>query len=244
MQEIESKQNALTQLHADHAKVQNDIELKSQSHLQQVNESIAAKEQAELQLNQKHEELGNLQREMQEMEAQVVQFQTELTMAKAELDGAYGSRSQRAADVAMNPEIKKQIDSLVMRNNELQYELDVLSQAHETKGVGSAELQNKVNALQKELKDTIEDYEVMTKASIDFEKDRDRLEATIDEMKIKCGNLEAHINEDQVKWLGTKSNMPAETTTTMVLKTEFKKMMRDTRNDHLKQVKVSSKTVP
>lgn len=237
MQEIEARQHAFTELQADHAKVQNDFELKSQSHLQQLNEVKAAKEQAELDTQQKHDELEALQKEMRDMESQAIQSQTELTMAKAELDGAYGSRAQRAADVSMNPEIRKQIDELQARNNELQQELELLSQAHETKGVGSAELQNKVNALQKELKDTIEDYEIMTKASIDNEKERDKLEALIDELRDKCEALDAQINEDQVKWLGVKNNLPPETTSTMVLKNEFKKMMRDSRAESMKMLR-------
>jgi len=240
MQEIEARQHAFTELQADHAKVQNDFELKSQSHLQQLDEVNAAKRQAELDSQQKHDELEALQKEMRGMESQVIQFQTELTMAKAELDGAYGSRAQRAADVSMNPEIRKQIDELQARNNELQHELELLSQAHETKGVGSAELQNKVNALQKELKDTIEDYEVMTKASIDNEKERDKLEAVIDGLRDKCEVLDAQINEDQVKWLGVKNNLPPETTSTMVLKNEFKKMMRESRAESMKMLRVST----
>lgn len=240
MREIEAKQHALTELQADHAKMQNDFELKSQNHLQQLNDVIVAKEQAELQSQQKHDELQALQKETRDMESQVVQFQTELTMAKAELDGAYGSRAQRAADVSMNPEIRKQIDDLQARNTELQQQLELLSQAHETKGVGSAELQNKVNALQKELKDTIEDYEIMTKASIDNEKERDKLEAIIDELRDKCEVLGAQINEDQIKWIGVKNNLPPETTSTMVLKSEFKKMMRDSRAESMKMLKVST----
>lgn len=243
MQEIESRQHALTELQADHAKTQNDFELKSQFHLQQLTEANTAREEVEIQLKQKSDEIAAIQKEMLEMESQVVQFSTELTMARAELDSAYGSRAQRAADVSMNPEIKKQMDELAEKNRGLQQELEMLTQAHETKGVGSAELQNKVNSLQKELKDTIEDYEVMTKANIDGEKERDQLEATIDELKEKCEHLENQINEDQVKWIGVKNTMPPETTSTMVLKNEFKKMMRDSRAESLRQIKVSSEIV-
>jgi len=240
LMELEAHQHAFTELQADHAKIQSDSELKSQTHTQQLHDVHNAKDQASLELKQKIEQLEVLQKEMVEMESQVVQFQTELTMAKAELDGAYGSRAQRAADVSMNPEIKKQIDDLQARNDELEQELNELSQAHEMKGVGSAELQNKVNTLQKELKDTLEDYEIMTKASIDFEKERDQLEATIDDLREKSERLVTQISEDQVRWIGVKDNLPPETTSTMVLKNEFKKMMRDSRRESLKSLKVSS----
>lgn len=205
----------------------------------QLQTANTAREQLEDQAKRKDEDMEALHSEMREMESQVVQLQTELTMTKAELDASYGSRAQRAADASMNPEVKKQIDVLNEKNAQLEQQLDVLTQAHETKGLGSAELQNKVNALQKELKDTIEDYEVMTKASIEFEKEREQLEATIDQVRDRCQTLEAQINEDQVKWLGVKGTLPPETTSTMVLKNEFKKMMRDSRAESVKVIRVS-----
>lgn len=277
IKELETKQHMLTELKADHAKIENDFELKSQFHIQQLNQAQTAKEQAELNLTQKSSELEALNAEMQklgsqiiemqsaniaraeleaeverknqeleamhsemrEMETQVVQLRSEVTMTKAELDASYGSRAQRAADVSMNPEIKKQMDELSAKNTELEQQLDVLTMAHETKGAGSAELQNKVNALQKELKDTIEDYEIMTKASIEFEKEREQMEATIDQMRERSSRLEIQISEDQVKWLGVKDTLPPETTSTMVLKNEFKKMMRDSRAESIKTIRVS-----
>lgn len=280
IKEIEAKQHALTELQADHAKIEHDFELKSQHHIQELNGVNAAKEQAELNLKQKtaelealnaemqkldsqiielqtanvaraqledeakhkNAELEAMQTEMREMESQVVQLRSELTMTKAELDASYGSRAQRAADVSMNPEIKKQIDELNAKNSDLEQQLDVLTLAHETKGAGSAELQNKVNALQKELKDTIEDYEVMTKASIEFEKEREQLEATIDQMRDRCQGLEVQISEDQVKWLGVKNTLPSETVSTMVIKNEFKKMMRDSRAESIKVIRVSQRS--
>lgn len=283
MEQLEAKQHAFAELQADHAKAEHDFELMSQHHIQQLNEANSAKEQAQLEIKQRNEELGALtselknlesqvarlqsaavakeqlelevrqkaeeleatQAEMREIESQIVQLQTELTMAKAELDAAYGSRAQRAADVSMNPEIKKQIDDLQAEKARLVEELDLLTQAHETKGAGSAELQNKVNALQnkantqqKELKDMIEDYENITKANIEYEKERGQLEAMIDQLRDRCQGLESQINEDQVKWLGVKNTLPPETTSTMVLKNEFKKMMRDSRAESIKMVKV------
>lgn len=222
------------------SKEQADSSLKSAHNqlVEELKDVITAREQAEQQLKSTNEALAKSQGETREIETQLVTVQTELTMAKAELDGAYGSRAQRAADASMNPEVKKQMDILAEKNASLEKQLEFLSQQHETKGVGSAELQNKVNSLQKELKDTIEDYEVMTKASIDFEKERDDFEALIDKLNEKCEKLENQINEDKVKWLGIKESLPPETTSTMVLKNEFKKMMRDSRTESMKMLRV------
>lgn len=148
-------------------------------------------------------ELRKAREDLQQMESEVVRTQTELAMVKAELDGAYGSRAQRAADVSANPAVQAEIDNL-----------------------------------KKELKDTIEDYEVMTKQSIEAEKDRDRYEDKIDALEQKCETLESQLNEERVKWMGVKQSAPNETTSTMVLKTEFKKMMRETRAEQTKAFKV------
>ena len=167
--------------------------------------------------NQKGEheqELAKTKSEIQRLESDVVRFQTELTMAKAELDGAYGSRAQRAADVS---------SGLNKKNDELQ---------------------EMVNTLQKELKDTIEDYEVMTKQSIESEKERDRFEDKIDQLEQLCDTLESQLHEEKVRWMGAKQGAPNETTSTMVLKNEFKKMMRDTRAEQIKAFKVGSVASP
>ena len=101
-----------------------------------------------------------------------------------------------------------------------------------------------MDILQKELKDTIEDYELMTKAGVEFEKDREQLERSVDTLRERCEALEAQLSEERVKWLGMKSpgihgvGSPSENTSTMILKNEFKKMMRDTRAENMKVLRV------
>ncbi|KAL2433881.1 hypothetical protein ABEF95_012177 [Exophiala dermatitidis] len=228
--EVQSCRAELAHLETKVAQLQTERDESSQSLRKQIDDLETARATAEA-------ELAKTRDEMKELEADVVRAQTELTMVKAELDGAYGTRAQRAADVSMNPAIQKEIDDLNRRNKELESQLDFLQSQHETKGVGSAELQNKVNALQKELKETIEDYESMTKQSIEDEKERERLEEQVDALQQRCELLESQLSEEKVKWLGVKAGSPNETTSTMVLKNEFKKMMRETRAENLRSLK-------
>ncbi|EXJ82243.1 hypothetical protein A1O3_06056 [Capronia epimyces CBS 606.96] len=228
--ELESHRTELAQVATKSAELETGRDENSNNLRRQINDLSAAKADAEA-------ELSKVREEMKGLESEVVRAQTELTLVKAELDGAYGTRAQRAADVSMNPAIQKVIDDLNSRNKELESQLDFLQTQHETKGAGSAELQNKVNALQKELKDTIEDYEIMTKQSIDDEKERERLEESVDGLQQRCEMLESQLNEEKVKWLGAKAGLPNETTSTMVLKNEFKKMMRETRTENLRAIK-------
>jgi Up-regulated During Septation len=99
-------------------------------------------------------------------------------------------------------------------------------------------VQKEIDNLKKELKETIEDYEVMTKQSIEAEKDRDKYEEKIDQLERRCDGLESQLNEEKVKWMGVKSGAPNDTTSSMVLKNEFKKMMRETKAEQIKAYKV------
>jgi hypothetical protein len=186
------------------------------------------------------ENATRLQNEMTELEGEVVRITTELTMVKAELDGAYGTRAQRAAEVAGNPEIQREIDALNTRNIELAEELAALRSQR-----GGGDLQQRADTLEKELRETLDDYEAMTKASIEFEKERERFEGVIDTMRDRCEHLETQLSEERINWMNLNSptsmgrDPTSETTSTMVLKNEFKKMMRDTRNENMKILKVS-----
>ncbi|PLB35132.1 involucrin repeat protein [Aspergillus candidus] len=180
----------------------------------------------------------HLQTELTQMEGEVARLQTELTMAKAELDGAYGSRSERAA-AAANSGIQEEIDALNTRNLELMEELAGLKAGKP--GGGTSD--RRVQMLEKELRETVDDYESMTKASIEFEKERERFEGVIDSLRDRCEQLETQINEERIQWMGihhapmSRDGTTSETTSTMVLKNEFKKMMRDTRIENMRILK-------
>ena len=185
-------------------------------------------------------ELENTRKEMQESEADMVRLQTELTVARAELDGAYGTRAQRAAEVAQHPALQQEI-------SDLKRELETAK----ANSSDSAELQQRAQILQKELSETIAEYEVMTKSSIEFEKERETLENTIDGLRDRYEALETQLNEDRVNKLGVKSpGDPGDrgsnekgATSTSVLKNEFKKMMRETRAENMRALRVQSTLV-
>ncbi|KAL4999707.1 Up-regulated during septation-domain-containing protein [Aspergillus recurvatus] len=190
--------------------------------------------------NHAEEHSTRLQTELTELERDVVRAQTELTMVKAELDGAYGTRAQRAAEAAADPALFHELDELKARNFEMAEELAALKAGKP----GSGDVHNRVETLEKELRETVDDYEAMTKASIEFEKERERFESMIDSLRDRCEQLETQLNEERISWMGANNSAssmgrdgPYETTSTMVLKNEFKKMMRDTRAENMKILK-------
>ncbi|KAI9648461.1 hypothetical protein NHQ30_003095 [Ciborinia camelliae] len=201
-------------------------------------------------LREKDRLLAEKEKEVEEISMKVAELQTEVVIARAELDGAYGSRAQRAAEVASNPAIQREIDAMTNKNKALREQMDALHNKNFMLQGEIAELQAarspapvavnleaeaKLKELKKELEETIEEYEAMTKASIEWEKERERLEGEIDKLRDERENLESQLNDEKVKWLGMKS--PADgsitpgfgNTSTTVLRNEFKKMMRDTR---------------
>lgn len=188
----------------------------------------ARRQLAELQntLTTKSSELENVQGNTKDLEGELVRLQTEVTIARAELDGAYGTRAQRAAEVASQPALQSQVDELTAENQNLSQRMQVLQQ---------------------ELSETISDYETMTRNSIEYEREREQLENTIDKLRDRCEVIEADLSDEKVRWLGVKSpgsgggrdSMEKErSTSTGVLKAEFKKMMRDTRMENLRALKV------
>ncbi|MCJ1280849.1 hypothetical protein MMC26_000166 [Xylographa opegraphella] len=177
------------------------------------------------------------------LEGEIVRLQTELTFAKAELDGAYGTRAQRAAEVAADPAIHRELEALKSQNSSLSAEMGLLKASNASHEYQNAELQSRINALQDELSDTIGDYEAMTKASIDHERERERLEAVVDTLRDRVEALDTQLSEEKVQMLGirnpggSKEGGTVANTSTMVLKNEFKKMIRETRAEHAKALR-------
>ena len=223
--------------------------------------SIEAKDQLLVELQRKHGVISNLEQsvqeksteaekarhEMEDFEGEMVRLQTELTVARAELDGAYGTRAQRAAEVATHPALLQEISELKEHNQAMSEELTAVKSKHEAAGSGNADLNQRVQTLQKELSETIAEYEVMTKASIEYEKEREHLENTIDDLRDRCESLESQLSDERVQLLGMKSpgrpgsreSQGATSTSTTVLKNEFKKLMRETRQENMKALRAS-----
>lgn len=275
-QKIQAKQQEISQLTQElTAKSQSlqsatqELTAKSQS-LQSATQELSTKDQA---LKQKEAELATksaelkakdatfqkTEQELEDMNMEVANLKTEVTIARAELDGAYGSRAQRKAEgaVRLDPAIQNELSELQLKNMNLAAEIASLRDRpsslssggnKDRDSKGSRENEEKIAVLKQELAETIEEYEAMTKASIDWEKERESLEGTIDKLRDEREKLEAQLSDEQVRWLGMRSPGgetpggagPVGNTSTTVLKNEFKKMMRDTRAEGAKTLRVCS----
>jgi hypothetical protein len=177
---------------------------------------------------------------------EIARLATEVTIARAELDGAYGSRAQRAAEVAANPMIQNEINTLTSEKERLEKELE------QAKGM-RGEDRDRMEDLKRELAGMVDEFEAVTRKSVEWERERENLEKEVDKLREVKEELETRLADEKVKALGLRSPGPAgaETpggtgrvgageTSTAVLKNEFKKMMRDTRAESARALRVSS----
>jgi chromosome segregation ATPase len=103
--------------------------------------------------------------DLERMNIMVVELKTEATIAKAELEGAYGSRAQRAAEVAAL-----------------------------TKSSEKSELSSEVDKLKSELASILRELEDMTKETITAEKEKLELESKLDDVLAAKTGLESEVN--------------------------------------------------
>ena len=213
-------------------------------------EAHAARDDAHSQLQSKHEEAANF-------ESEVVRLTTELTMAKAELDGAYGSRAERAKDLntAEIERLKKekeehaeQVKNLTDKHSAAEERAVSLEQevaALKTANQNAPKDDTRTAMLEKELSEMSNEYQELTREMVEIEKERERSETVVDRMREKCEELEDQLSDERVRWLGIKSptvvngDSGREATSTAVLRSEFKKMMRETRAEGVRLLRVS-----
>ncbi|GAM87823.1 hypothetical protein ANO11243_058510 [Dothideomycetidae sp. 11243] len=211
-----------------------DHEAKVQGLTKQLSEVRSAHGATVAKLNDKH-------KESEDMEAEVVRLSTELTMVKAELDAAYGSRAQRAKEIntAELEELRRERDAQAQRLQSMSGEVQRLNAS-----------ESRTAMLERELGDMARDLQDLARESVTVEKEREQLETLLDGLRERCETLETQLSDEKVRWLGVTSPTVAnsengrEPTSAMVLRNEFKKMMRETRAEHAKVLRVSKATHP
>lgn len=237
----EDKDQLLAELQDKHDNISN-LEAQLRTVKNEQEEQVAKTRGLEGKIQEKYTEAEKARAELEDSEGKLAHLQTELTVARTELDVARGTRAQRAAEVASHPAMQREMEDLNERNGALLEELAGLKTQHEADNAG---LNQRVQVLQKELAETISEYEVMTKSSIEYEKEREQLENTIDTLRDRIEVLETQISDGKVESLGVsakpggRESQGSSNTSTAVLKSEFKKMMRETRAESLRLLRVS-----
>ncbi|CAG8776829.1 13696_t:CDS:1, partial [Acaulospora morrowiae] len=87
--------------------------------------------------------------------------------------------------------------------------------------------------MQNELDGILKEFDRLTKNFIDFDAERQKLQAHIDELQLKCEKLDNELADEKIKHLGMDA-VNSEPATTVTLRKEFRKMMADLRSDNQK----------
>ncbi|KAK3897281.1 Up-regulated during septation-domain-containing protein [Staphylotrichum tortipilum] len=130
----------------------------------QLKSTTEAADAASAEAAQLQDDLKTKDDELEQMNMMVVELKTEVAFAKAELDGAYGSRKQRAAEAA------------------------ALSSTAQ-----SEELNGQIARLRGELENALKDLEEITRESIAAERERLDIEGRLDEVMGVKAELEGEV---------------------------------------------------
>ncbi|CAK7222805.1 hypothetical protein SBRCBS47491_004988 [Sporothrix bragantina] len=166
-----------SQLQAAVAKAEADVASLSA----QLKEATDARDAAAANAEQAAKDVQARDSELEQLNAMVVELKTEATIAKAELEGAYGSRTQRAKDVAA---LAKSAE-----NEELQAQLD---------------------RMKRELASTLKEYEDLTKDTIAAEREKLDLEGQLDDALAAKASLEADARATREKLEATVASLKEE----------------------------------
>lgn len=181
--------------------------------------------------------------EREHFESQVVRLQTELTIARAELDASGATRSQQAAQAAAENATQQQLRALMSQCDVLRVEAQSAKKERDEAMASAVSLEK----MRVELKETLADLEELTKAGVEAERERESLEHAMDSLRDRCEELETLLAEEKISGLDVRSPKSGgattapngESTSTVVLKAEFKRLMREARADGFKALKVS-----
>jgi chromosome segregation ATPase len=105
------------------------------------------------------------------------------------------------------------------------------------------ELEGRCDELQNELSSILDDFERLTSQFIDHESFRQTLESQIDALRDQCNTLQSELAFERVKALGrggevSSPTQGSEQTSTTTLRSEFRKMVAEIRQEHLAALKV------
>jgi chromosome segregation ATPase len=210
----------------NHARMQDvNSELQQQqAQLQEQNALLSAKQ------SQTQDKNAQVQRDIADLENEIVRLTTELTVAKADLEGAYGTRAQRQKEAGV---AAGEFEALQDNHRLATNELDQLREQH--------------TLLENELQEMTQEFQEMTRESLELEKERGQLESLIDGLRDRCDMLEGQLADEKVRFIGVKSPAAGaaegppvrENMSVMVLRQEFKRMMREARLEGVKLIRVS-----
>jgi chromosome segregation ATPase len=215
----------------------------------QLREANDAKDAAEKAVEEKQNIIKVKEQELEQMTGMVAELKMETAMTKAELDGAYGSRKQRAAEVAAlhntshSAKMQSRLESLEQELQSTANDLtDVVKQSLESeKKIGELEDElDKVKAERDRIRDEHErvngDLErQLLEATSDLE---ERMEAELARLRKEKENIQDELDRERLKG-GNSTASPSGASKTSYLTDSYRVGLRAERKKYEEQLRVS-----
>lgn len=200
--------------------------------LQEANETKDEADKAvtakEADVTAKTDELKSKQNEIDELMGMVAEYKMRATMAEAELDGAYGSRRERALEAA----------ALYDKDGTKQLQAKV------------AELTPRVAELETELRGTVKDLKDITKQAIDAEAKIADLEAELDrtaqQARREKEELQESLDREKLSRGALSPGMPLSpggSRSSSIVTDSYREALRSERKKHDEQLRVSTNSL-
>ncbi|KAI5287375.1 hypothetical protein KEM54_006041 [Ascosphaera aggregata] len=197
------------------------------------------------------DELNTLRKRVVESDTKIYTLQAELAMAgeavsiardnlvrrRTNIEGAGGDTKRVQAQAQARGDAKGKIGSSSVSS--------LSSSSSSPDSTSMTDLRKHIKMMEDELRETIEDHEGLVKASIEFEREREHLETVIDKLREKCEKLETEISERKLEDVtsderrgGHDVGMVRQQVSIKALKDEFKKLMRESRREHMRMLRL------
>lgn len=172
--QLRERNSKVTSLEADNKALQDKLEIleaQLSSMTEQLKNVDTVKESTSDATRKLQEEIKAKDEELEQLNIMMIELKTEMTIAKAELEGAYGSRSERAAEAA------------------------ALTKSQQVQG-----MQNQIDKLKDELAATVKELEDLTKETLASEKEKIALEGRLDAAISSRNSLETELGTLREKY--------------------------------------------
>jgi len=251
-QELKQRNGKIASLEADLRETQNRLsaaEASIEIVTAQLNEANEAKNVAEKAIEEKQDIIKAKEQELEQMTGMVAELKMETAMTKAELDGAYGSRKQRAAEVAALQNTSESV-KMQTRVESLEQELqatandltDVVRQSLESeKKIGELEEEldkvrterDRIRTEQEKINENLERQ--LHEATSDLE---ERMEAEITRLRKEKELVQDELDKERLKG-GNNGASPAGASKTSYLTDSYRLGLRAERKKYEEQLRVS-----
>ncbi|ORY56091.1 involucrin repeat protein [Pseudomassariella vexata] len=185
----------------------------------QLQNANGAKGAAEKEAEEMSKQIKAKEEELDQTMGMLAEFKMRATMAEAELDGAYGSRKERAAEVAALANTSE--------NSKLQTKLE--------------RLEPQVEKLKNELEATLKDLEGITKQALESESKISDLEVELDKAKDAAqkekSQLQDELDRERLRHSNGAGSPNPTSKATEIVTERYREQLRSTRQKHAEEMK-------